>query len=166
MRKLRLLHLWIGIVACVFIVILAATGIVLDHRDDLKIRGKVQTDNGLVIAKGFQPEDLPISPSQAIEIALKDFGDDVLFHKVELKESGNGLVYKLETTSRDKLYIDPVTGVVQRETSGSSRLVKISKMLHTGDGLINFPWLYDLIALSMIFLAVSGTTLYVRRLLR
>ncbi len=166
MRKLRLIHLWVGVIASFFVITLGATGVVLDHRDSLKVGHEFKTDNGLFISKGVRPEDLPVSFSKAMDIARTNFGKGVLLDKIELKETGNGLVFRVEAKSKDEIFIDPVTGDSQMANTGSSQLVKISKMLHTGDGLVNFPWIYDAVAFSMIFLAVSGTIIYARRFFR
>lgn len=166
MATLRQFHFWTGVVASAFVVLLAVTGIVLDHRDQLKIGGKISVDNRLAITRGFKLEELPISPSKAIEIAVTHFGEGATLRKIELKKADNGLVYKIETKSKDEIHIDPVTGTVQTTASGGLDIVRLSKMIHTGEGLINSPWLYDVVALTLIFLAVSGTVLFVRRRLR
>ncbi|OGI38676.1 MAG: hypothetical protein A2140_10520 [Candidatus Muproteobacteria bacterium RBG_16_62_13] len=166
MATLRQFHFWTGVIACVFVVLLAVTGIVLDHRDQLKVGGKIAVDNRLAITRGFKPEELPISPSKAIEIAITHLGEGATLRKVELKKAGNGLVYKVETKSKDVVHIDPVTGAVHTASSGGLDIVRVSKMIHTGEGLINSPWLYDVVALALIFLAVSGAVLFVRRQLR
>jgi hypothetical protein len=166
MVTLRQFHFWTGVIACAFLVLLAITGIVLDHRDQLKAGGKIAVDNRLEITRGFKPEELPVSPSKAIEIALTHLGDAVTIRKIELKKAGKGLVYKIETRSKDEIYIDPVMGTVQTTSSGGLDIVRVSKMLHTGEGLINSPWLYDIVALALVFLAVSGAVLFVRRQFR
>jgi len=166
MAALRQFHFWTGIIACAFVVLLAATGIVLDHRGQLKVDGKVSVDNRLAITRGFNPEELPISPSKAIEIAITHLGEGVTLRKIELKKAGKGLVYKIETKSKDEIHIDPITGTFQTSSKGELDIVRLSKMLHTGEGLINNPWLYDVVALALIFLAISGTVLFVKRRLR
>jgi hypothetical protein len=166
MATLRQCHFWTGVIACAFVVLLAVTGIALDHRDQLKVGGKISVDNGLAITRGFKPEELPISPSKAIEIAIAHLGEGAALRKIELKKAGNGLVYKIETKSKDEIHIDPITGNIQTASNSGLDIVRLSKMLHTGEGLINTPWLYDVVALALILLAVSGVVLFVRRRLR
>lgn len=166
MATLRQFHFWTGVIACAFVVLLAATGIVLDHRDQLKVGGTVSVDNGLTITRGFRPEELPISPSKAIEIAITHLGEGATLRKIELKKAGKGLVYKIETNSKDEIHIDPITGTVQPTSKGGFDIARLSKVLHTGEGLINNPWLYDVVALALIFLAISGAVLFVKRRVR
>jgi len=166
MATLRQFHFWTGIIACAFVVLLAATGIVLDHRDQLKVSGAVSVDNGLTITRGFKPEELPISPSKAIDIAITHLGDGATLRKIELKKAGKGLVYKIETKSKDEIHIDPITGAVQAASKDGLDIARWAKMLHTGEGLINNPWLYDVVALALVFLAISGAVLFVKRRLR
>lgn len=166
MATLRQFHFWTGVIASTFVVLLAVTGIVLDHRGQLKVGGKISVDNKLTITRGFKPEELPISPSKVIEIAITHLGEGAVLSKVELRKAGNGLVYKVETKSKDEIHIDPITGTIQTASNGGLDIVRLSKMLHTGEGLINSPWLYDVVALALIFLAMSGVVLFVRRRLR
>jgi len=166
MATLRQFHFWTGAVACAFVVLLAATGIVLDHRDQLKAGAKVSVDNRLSLTRGFKPEELPVSPSKAIEIAITHLGEDATLRKIELKNAGKGLVYKIETKSKDEIHVDPITGAVRTTSQGGLDIVRLSKMLHTGEGLINNPWLYDVVALALIFLAISGIVLFVKRQFR
>lgn len=166
MAALRQFHFWTGVVVCALVVLLAVTGIVLDHRDQLKTDGKVSVDNRLAITRGFKPEELPISPGKAIEIAITHLDDGTTLRKIELKKAGNGLVYKIETKSKGEIHIDPITGAVQSTSNSGLDIVRLSKMLHTGEGLINNPWLYDCVALALMFLAASGVVLFVRRRLR
>jgi len=167
MATLRQFHFWTGAVACVFIVVLAVTGIVLDHRKQLKAGDKVSADNKLVISRGFRPETLPVPPAKAIDIAITHLGDGDTISKIELKKAGKGLIYKIETRTKNEIYIDPVTGAVRTASSKDGfGIVRLSKMLHTGEGLINNPWLYDLVALALVFLSVTGLVLFVRRRFR
>jgi len=166
MATLRQFHFWTGAIACAFVVLLATTGIVLDHRGQLKAGGKVSVDNGLAITRGFKPEELPVSPSKAIEIAITHLGEGATFRKIELRNAGTGLVYKIETKSKDEIHIDPITGAVRTTSQGGLDIVRLAKMLHTGDGLINNSWLYDVVALALISLAISGIVLFVKRRLR
>jgi len=166
MATLRQFHHWTGVIACAFVVLLAATGIVLDHRDQLKAGGKIVVDNRLAITRGFKPEELPISPSKAIEIAITHLGEGTTLRKIELKKAGKGLVYKIETKSKDEIHIDPITGAVHATSKDGLDIVRWAKKLHTGKGLINNPWLYDVAALALLFLAISGAVLFVKRRLR
>jgi uncharacterized iron-regulated membrane protein len=92
MVKLVKLHMWIGVSAGLLLLMMAVTGLVLDHR-------------------------------------------------LELRKMGGGLVYKLETKTKDQMYIDPVTGAVLKDGQGGVNIVSVAKMLHTGEGLLNSPWL-------------------------
>jgi hypothetical protein len=163
LKFLRKAHYWVGTIAALFIIILAVTGIVLDHRDDLAIKLQLGVSNKMQLASRTDVERLKINPAQATELALTMFGAGSKLHKVELRTMRGGLVYKLESDRREAIYIDPVSGVVHRPDPGQFDIVRWSKAIHTGEGLINNPWIYDIIALSLIVLAGSGVWLFGRR---
>jgi len=162
--KLRTLHVWIGISACTFLFILAATGIVLDHRDQLTVKDKVTSNGTVEISRGSDLEGLPVSPSKAIDIALASFGEGAKIRKLELKKSGKGFIYKIESKSKEQIQIDPISGAVHKTGEGKVDIVRVSKMLHTGEGVMGTVWLYDAIALALAFLAVSGAVLFIKRM--
>jgi len=161
--KLVKLHMWIGACASLLLVIMAVTGLVLDHQEQLSRSGKVTIHNTLELARGARLDELPVSPSKALQIAFAHVGEDVTIHRLELRKMGGGLVYKLETKTKDQMYIDPVTGAVYTDGQDDVDVVSVAKMLHTGEGLLNFPWLYDVIALALLTLALSGACLFINR---
>jgi uncharacterized iron-regulated membrane protein len=163
MGKLLTLHMWLGVATGLFLAIMAVTGIVLDHQDQLGSTGTIAIQNTLELARGTQIEAFPVSPSKALDIAFATVGERVAIHRLELRTMGGSLVYKLETSTKDEIYIDPVTGAVSKATQDSLNLVSVAEMLHTGEGLINFPWLYDGIAVALLTLVLSGTYLFLKR---
>jgi uncharacterized iron-regulated membrane protein len=163
MGKLLTLHMWLGVATGLFLAIMAVTGIVLDHQDQLGSTGTIAIQNTLELARGTQIEEFPVSPSKALAIAFATVGERVAIHRLELRTMGGSLVYKLETSTKDEIYIDPVTGAVSKDTQDSLNLVSVAEMLHTGEGLINFPWLYDGIAVALLTLMLSGTYLFLKR---
>ena len=163
MGKLLTLHMWLGVATGLFLAIMAVTGIVLDHQDQLGSTGTIAIQNTLALARGTQIEAFPVSPSKALDIAFATVGEHVAIHRLELRTMGDSLVYKLETSTKDEIYIDPVTGAVSKDTQDSLNLVSVAEMLHTGEGLINFPWLYDGIAVALLALVLSGTYLFLKR---
>jgi uncharacterized iron-regulated membrane protein len=163
MVKLLKLHRWLGVSAGLFLAIMAVTGLVLDHQDQLRSTGTIAIQNTLELARGTQFEAWPVSPSKALHIAYATLGEGVAIDRLEIRKRGGSLVYKLETSSNDELYIDPVTGAVFKDTQDSLHIVTIAEMLHTGEGLINFPWLYDGIAVALLTLVLSGTYLFIKR---
>ena len=163
MGKLLTLHRWLGVATGLFLAIMAVTGIVLDHQDQLGSTGTIAIQNTLKLARGTQIEAFPVSPSKALAIAFATVGERVAIHRLELRTIGGSLVYKLETSTKDEIYIDPVTGAVSKDTQDSLHLVSVAEMLHTGEGLINFPWLYDGIAVALLTLVLSGTYLFLKR---
>jgi len=163
MGKLLKLHMWLGVSTSLFLATMAVTGLVLDHQDQLGSTGTIAIKNTLELARGTRLEELPVSPSKALHIAFATVGEGVAIHRLELRKMGGSLVYKLETSTKDEIYIDPVTGAVSKDTQDSLHLVSVAEMLHTGEGLINFPWLYDGIALALLALVLSGTYLFIKR---
>ena len=163
MVKLVKLHRWIGVSAGLLLVMMAGTGVVLNHEDQFSPNGQVAIHNTLALARGARLEELPVSPSQALEIAFANVGEGVTIDRLELRTTGGGLVYKLETKTNDELYIDPVTGAVHQAGQDGVNLVRVANMLHTGEGLLNSPWFYDAIALALLTLVISGTCLFINR---
>jgi hypothetical protein len=104
-----------------------------------------------------------VSPSKALQIAFANVGESVTIHRLELRKMGGGLVDNLETKTKDQMYIDPVTGAVYKDGQDDVDVVSVAKMLHTGEGLLNFPGLYDVIALALLTLALSGACLLINR---
>ena len=164
MVKLITLHRWIGVSAGLLLVMIAVTGLVLNHEDQLSPTGQGAIHNTLALARGARLEELPVSPSAALEIAFAHVGEGVTIDRLELRTISGGLVYKLETETHDELYIDPVTGAVHQVGQDGMTLVSVANMLHTGEGLFDSPWwLYDAIALALLALVISGTCLFFNR---
>jgi uncharacterized iron-regulated membrane protein len=163
MGKLVTLHMWIGVSAGFFLVMMAVTGLVLDHEDQFSPNGTIAITNTLALARGARLDELPVSPSTALQIAFAHVSEGVTIHRLELRTMGGGLVYNLETQTNDEMYIDPVTGAVHQDGQDGVNLVRMAKMLHTGEGLLNFPWLYDAIALALLTLVLSGACLLITR---
>jgi hypothetical protein len=163
MVKLVTLHRWIGVSAGLLLVMMAVTGVVLNHEDQFSPNGKVTIPNTLALARGARLDELPVSPSKALEIAFAHVGEGVTIDRLELRTTGDGLVYKLATETNDELYIDPVTGAVHKDGQDGVNLVRVANMLHTGEGLLNSPWFYDAIALALLTLVISGTCLFINR---
>lgn len=164
--KIKKLHMWTGVLVSIFALILATTGVVLNHRDQLKVSGKPDApmiQNKLKMMHGFKIEELPVTPSKAIEAALSEIGDKDYINKFELKKMEGGLIYKLETKSKNEIYVDPVTGSVYKTSKGSFNILRLSKMLHTGEGLINNVWFYDAIGIVICLLVLTGAFMSIRR---
>jgi len=172
--KIRKLHLWIGVTASIFLLILATTGIVLNHSDYLKASGKSEArtgvENKLKLTRGFKPEDLPVPPSKAIGIALHEIGENERIDKLEITTTEGGLVYKIETEGEQEIYIDPITGSIYEDNPskgkgprGDSNIVRLAKMLHTGDGLPFNRWLSDSVGIGLCFLVLTGLVMFIRQ---
>jgi hypothetical protein len=163
MGKLVTLHRWIGVSAGLLLVMMAVTGLVLNHEDWFSPNGNVMIHNTLALARGVRLEELPVSPSQALEIAFAHVGAGVTIDRLELRTTGGGLAYKLETETNDELYIDPVTGAIHHDGQDGVNLARMATMLHTGEGLLNTPWFYDAIAVALLTLVISGACLFFTR---
>jgi hypothetical protein len=157
------MFVWIGVSAGLLLVMMAVTGVVLNHEDQFSPTGKVAIHNTLELTRGARLDELLVSPSKALEIAFANVGEGVNIDRLELRTMGGGLVYKLETETKDELYIDPITGAVHKDGQDGVNLVRMANMLHTGEGLLNSPWLYDAIALALLTLVISGTCRFINR---
>jgi hypothetical protein len=163
MRLIRRVHMWAGTIASLFILVIAATGIVLDHRDELAVKMKILASNGLKIDSGGVFDKLRIRPPEAVEIALKQFGPGASLHKIELKAIKGGLVYKIESDRREAIHIDPANGTIYRLDAGQFDMVRWAKAIHTGEGLVDNPWHYDALAAVLMFLGLSGVWTFWKR---
>ena len=79
-------------------------------------------------------------------------------------------MYKIETEGEQEFYIDPVSGSVYQDNPskgkgprGESTVVRLAKMLHTGDGLPFNLWLIDSVGVGLCFLVLTGLIMFIRQ---
>ncbi len=127
--KFREWHSWGGLLLSVFILIVAVTGIILNHKD-LFLRGKIEAraTTGLLSAS-TDLSSLPIDFARVLDLARDQYGDTPL-EKIELKDERGVLMYKVVKGDGEEIRINATTGDV---TS------KYGKML-SGPGKDQLNW--------------------------
>ncbi|AMV28313.1 PepSY-associated TM helix [Gemmata sp. SH-PL17] len=118
----RKLHTWFGLFAAIFLVVIAATGIYLNHKNTFQPvlelvgappkgeehagpSGKPGTTAGELAA-------LPIALSQALDRAGPHLGDRPV-ERVEVKPEHGRVVYKVKAVGGPEVVVDAVTGVTE-----------------------------------------------------
>ena len=179
--KFRQWHSWGGLFLSVFILIVAVTGILLNHKD-LFLHGKTEKKekaSGLLTAS-TDFSTIPVSFVAALQLARGHFGD-VPLEKIELKDERGWLVYKVIKGEGDEIRIDAHTGEMsskygmrlaagksERMSEGKSTAkrsglnwAKIVDDLHTGK-IVGTPGklVVDLTSGVIIALTLSGIYLW------
>jgi uncharacterized iron-regulated membrane protein len=129
LTKSRRWHTWGGLIAGLFLLIIATSGIVLNYKPQIfsalgleKKFPKPEKIKHAGTEKSDQPEgalsqfitsaslaSLPVSMERAIEIARVELGD-VPLEKIELKAERGELIYKLKEKDGDELWVSALTG--------------------------------------------------------
>lgn len=133
-RKMRNLHLWIGLITSVIILMEAVTGLMLAHPSlmGMQSRAPIMEKNSQFTSSGNQ------------SMTTADQGTTTA---------------NQSTTSQNS---NPNTEGSRKPEAGNS-LMGVVKGLHAGKiGNLNIQWVIDLSAISMIILTISGIYLSVR----
>jgi uncharacterized iron-regulated membrane protein len=136
--KFREWHSWGGLFLSFFILVVAVTGILLNHKDLFFHRTNTPARSGL-LTTATDLTSLNVSFPQALQLAREHYGDESL-EKIELKDDGGALTYKVAKGDGEEIRIDAVTGAVTTKYgkvlsgSGENQLNwgKIVDDLHTG----------------------------------
>jgi uncharacterized iron-regulated membrane protein len=128
LAKSRQWHLWGGLIAGIFLLLVAATGIVLNYKkpiftalgieretkelkpagaDQAKPAKRDQSADKLTTTTGFAAAT--VSVEEALELARKNLGE-VALERIELKDEHGTLLYKIKTRGGDELQINATTG--------------------------------------------------------
>lgn len=118
----RKLHTWFGLFAAAFLVVIAATGIYLNHKDTfrplLELAGappKGDEHAGPSGKPGTTASELaalPVSLPQALEAAAPHLGDRSV-ERVELKPEHGRVVYKVKAVGGPEVVVDAATGAAE-----------------------------------------------------
>jgi uncharacterized iron-regulated membrane protein len=129
LAKSRQWHLWGGLLAGIFLLIVAATGIVLNYKKPIfsalglerEAKAMKATDENspqpvkrdkssaqLTTVTGFSAAS--VSADQALQLARENLGD-VALERIELKDEHGTLLYKIKSRSGEELHVNAVTGV-------------------------------------------------------
>jgi hypothetical protein len=174
--RLRTAHAWVGVSALTLFVLVALTGVYLNHTGLFRLED-APVEQGVLLTTATPASAVPISPAQALEVARGEWGD-VPLQFVQLRQEGDRLVYKVRRRGRsDEVTVDAssgrllaVRGTLQETRftdDGSARDTRIpwSRVfydLHTGRLLgEGGKLIIDAGALALLLLGTSGVYLFV-----
>lgn len=166
--KFRQWHSWGGVFLSVFILLVAVTGIILNHKDFFLNKGEKKEHASGLLTSTTDFGSIPVSFNQALELARGHFGD-VPLEKIELKDERGQLMYKVVRGEGDEIRIDAQTAEVSTKygmslsETGTSTLNwgKIIDDLHTGKILGLFGKLtVDFTSGVIIALTLTGIYLW------
>ncbi|MCL4202945.1 MAG: PepSY-associated TM helix domain-containing protein [Pirellulaceae bacterium] len=137
-RTFRQWHSWGGLLVSLLILVVAATGIVLNHKDLFLPGGKEKTRLSGQLTSTTDLRSLPVSFERALELARHRYGD-VPLEKIELKEERGWLAYRVGPGQGEEIRIDAHSGEILSKyglKSGTGATTvqwsKIVNDLHTG----------------------------------
>lgn len=128
LAKSRQWHLWGGLIAGVFLLVVGATGIVLNYKkpifaalglereakemkvadgDYAKPEKRAKKETKLTTVAGFAAAT--VSVEQALALARKNLGE-VALERIELKDEHGTLLYKIKSHSGEELQVNAITG--------------------------------------------------------
>lgn len=171
--KFRRWHSWGGVLLSLFILVVAVTGILLNHKDIFLHRGASAGPTG-ALTTSADLASLPVSFDRALEFARGHYGH-VPLDKLELKDEHGRLVYKVSRGHGEEIRVDARTGEVfskygvSLSTNGRSALhwPKIVADVHTGKIFgVAGKLMVDVTSGVIIALALTGMYLWAAPLLR
>jgi uncharacterized iron-regulated membrane protein len=147
LAKSRQWHKWGGLIAAIFLIIVGATGIVLNYKQPIftalglendpkemkmkmspeeKRARRERSPSGFTTVSGFGAAT--VTPDQALALAREMLGE-VPLERIELKAEHGEMVYKIKAGSGDELWVNAMTG---------SRFVKgeYEKVKQSSDGAV------------------------------
>ncbi len=166
-------HSWGGLLLSLFILIVAVTGILLNHKDTFFHRGASAGPTGALTTTA-DLASLPVSFDRALELARGHYGH-VALDKLELKDEHGRLVYKVSRGDGEEIRVDAHTGEVfskygtSLSSDGRSALhwPKIVADVHTGKILgVAGKLMVDVTSGVIIALSLTGVYLWAVPLLR
>ena len=171
--KFRRWHLWGGLLFSLLILVIAVSGILLNHKDLLFHGGKKEGPTGLLTST-TDLQSVPIGFDRALELTRDHYGD-VWLDKIELKDEHGRLIYKVSRGYGENVRIDAQTGEMSSKygisltSNGKTSLDwgKIVEDLHTGKIVGTFGKLaVDVVSVAIIVLVLTGIYLWGVSLLR
>lgn len=171
--QFRKWHGWGGAVLSLFILTVAVTGILLNHKDFF-FAGKVKEGPTGLLTSSTDFAAVPVSFDRALAISREHFGD-VPLEKIELKDERGVLQYKIVRGHGEEIRVDANTGEATSKygaklnATGASKYnwAKIVDDFHTGKffGLAG-TLLVDVTSGVIIALTLTGLYLWIVPLIR
>jgi len=163
-RKMRNLHLWIGLITSIIILMEAVTGLMLAHPSLMGMESRAPIIEGN--SRTTSSDDDSISTSDQGQITA----NQSTLTTNESSSNQNSVVSNAPSSSLEgKTQSDtiaPRRGGSRNQEADNS-LMGLVKGLHEGKlGNLNITWVIDLAAISMIVLTISGMYLSIRILRR
>jgi len=168
LRTFRKWHSWGGLFLSLLILAVAATGILLNHKDAIFHGGEGNRGPSGLLTSTTDLRVLPIRFERALELAREHYGD-VPLDKIELKDERGWLAYKISRGNGDEIRIDAETGEVlaKYEARMSGRAApafdwkKFVTDVHTGKILGTAGKLaIDATSIAIIALTLTGVYLW------
>jgi uncharacterized iron-regulated membrane protein len=139
LAKVRKWHSWGGLFLSGFILLVAVTGILLNHKDLIFHKGENKSGPTGLLRSTMDVSTVPITFDRALQLAKGHYGD-VPLEKIELKDEHGQLLYKIARGEGEEIRIDAQTGEMTSKygmnlaADGTSMLnwAKIVDDLHTG----------------------------------
>jgi hypothetical protein len=167
--KFREWHSWGGLLLSAFILTVAVTGILLNHKNLVFHRGENGDRLSGQLSATTDLAALPIGFDRALALGRDHFGD-VPLEKIELKDERGQLIYKVCRGQGQEIRIDAHTGEVTskyglRLAAGDAprraglNWAKIVDDLHTGK-LLGSPGKLLVDATSVVIIALTLSGLY------
>jgi len=166
--KFRQWHSWGGVFLSLFIMVVAVTGIILNHKDFFLNKGEKKEKSSGLLTSTTDFATVPVSFAKALELARGHFGD-VPLEKIELKDERGQLIYKVVRGEGEEIRIDARTAEMSSKygislsENGKTALNwgKIIDDLHTGKILGLFGQLtVDFTSGVIIALTLTGIYLW------
>jgi len=168
LRTFRKWHSWGGLLLSLLILLVAATGILLNHKDLFFHGGGRSTGPTGLLTSTTDFRALPISFDRALEVAREHYGE-VPLEKIELRDERGWLAYKVGRGHGEEIRIDAHTGEVfskygfktAANAEPTLHWAKIATDLHTGKLLGAAGKLaVDATSIAIIALTLTGVYLW------
>ncbi|MCO1604217.1 PepSY-associated TM helix domain-containing protein [Desulfosporosinus nitroreducens] len=158
-RKMRNLHLWIGLITSIIILMEAVTGLMLAHPSLMGMESRAPIIEGNSRTTSSGNESIPTS-DQGPTTANQSTSTTNQSSSSQNSAVSNTPSSSLEGKTQSEA-IAPRRGGSRNEADNG--LMGLVKGLHEGKlGNLNITWVIDLAAISMIVLTISGMYLSIR----
>jgi uncharacterized iron-regulated membrane protein len=183
LAKFRKWHTWTGLLAALFILVVAASGIILNYKKPiftaLGLEARPVKQEAKKTVAHNDVASLPVSFAQALDLSEREMGLGSV-ERVELKREAGTWIYKIRRAGGRELWIDGVTGATftkgeytkavmdsgGKPRAGGTDWGKLVLDLHTGKiGGETGKAIMTIAAVVLLFLTLSGVYLYAKPLL-